>query len=350
MNTVSQRPIALWLFVCCALVFAMVVLGGTTRLTRSGLSIVAWEPIVGTIPPLTVEQWDDAFESYQRTPEYRHVNVGMPLSDFKSIYWVEYAHRLLGRIIGLAFLIPLIYFLIKRRIDHRTAPKLIALFVLGGLQGALGWFMVASGLIDEPRVSPYRLTAHLALAAIIYGYMLWVALDLLYTRDTQTVPRTLRRMGWTVTGLVFAMILAGGFVAGTRAGFAFNTFPLMNGRFVPEGIFAMQPLWVNFFENVATVQFNHRLLAYVLCIVIPVYWFATLRVELSAATRLGLHGLLILLAAQVALGIATLVYAVPTPLGAAHQGGALLVFTAAVFLNHRLRPRQAHAQARASAG
>lgn len=319
----------------------MVVLGGTTRLTRSGLSIVEWEPVVGAIPPLTAEQWNGAFEKYQRTPEYRGVNLGMQLSDFKSIYWVEYAHRLLGRIIGLAFLVPLIYFLVRRRIDRRTAPKLIALFVLGGLQGALGWFMVASGLIDEPRVSPYRLTAHLALAVIIYGYMLWVALDLLYAQDTAAVPRTLRRMGWAVTGLVFVMILAGGFVAGTRAGFAFNTFPLMNGRFVPAGIFAMQPLWVNLFENVAMVQFNHRLLAYVLCIVIPVYWFAARRVGLAAATRLGLHALLILLAAQVALGIATLIYVVPTALGAAHQGGALLVFTAAVFLNHRLRPKRA---------
>lgn len=341
MHASSQRPVALWLLVCCALIFAMVVLGGTTRLTRSGLSIVEWEPIVGTIPPLTTEQWNDAFESYQRTPEYRHVNLGMQLADFKSIYWVEYAHRLLGRIIGLAFLVPLIYFLVRRHIDRRVLPKLIALFVLGGLQGALGWFMVASGLIDEPRVSPYRLTAHLGLAVIIYGYMLWVALDLLYAPDTAAVPRALSRMGWTVTGLVFVMILAGGFVAGTRAGFAFNTFPLMNGRFVPEGIFAMQPLWANFFENVATVQFNHRLLAYLLCIGIPVYWFAARRVELAVATRLGLHALLILLAAQVALGIATLIYVVPTALGAAHQGGALLVFTAAVFLNHRLRPKHA---------
>ena len=338
MKPSSHKPIAIWLLACCALIFAMVVVGGVTRLTHSGLSIVEWDPIVGAIPPLSPSQWEETFNKYKQTPEYRKVNLGMSLEAFKSIFWVEYAHRLLGRLIGFVFLIPFLYFLIRKKIEETLIPKLVTMFVLGGLQGLLGWYMVKSGLVDNPRVSPYRLTAHLGLAVMIYAYMFRVALGLLYPDEGSGV-QGLRRIGIAVTGVIFFMILSGGFVAGTRAGFAFNTFPLMNGRWIPEGIYAMQPLWVNLFENVATVQFNHRLIAYFLGLVIPAYWLLARRVSLPFRTRVAFHNLPAMLAIQVTLGITTLLYVVPVSLAAAHQAGALLLLSLALYLNHALRRR-----------
>jgi heme a synthase len=335
----SRRAIAIWLLVCCALVFAMVVLGGVTRLTRSGLSIVEWKPIAGAIPPLTEQHWLQEYEKYRQTPEYRKVNLGMGLAEFKSIYWVEFSHRLLGRVIGLAFLLPFLYFLARRRVDRPLAYKLGALFVLGALQGALGWYMVASGLVDDPRVSPYRLTAHLGLAVLIYGYMLWLALELI-DPPPGAVPAaacTLRRYAIGVGALVFVTILAGGFVAGTRAGFVFNTFPLMNGQFIPDGAYASVPWTRDIFENVATVQFHHRLLAYAVVVAAIGLWAHARRVALPAPARAALYGLLGAAGLQVVLGITTLLYVVPTPLAASHQAGALLLLTAAVWLVHSLR-------------
>lgn len=335
--TLSARPIATWLILVAILIFAMVVVGGVTRLTRSGLSIVEWNPVMGAIPPLTEQQWLDELHKYRQTPEYRKVNVGMPLDAFKRIYYVEWFHRLLGRLIGLAFFLPLVYFAARRRIPKPLIPALVAIFVLGGLQGALGWFMVQSGLVDVPRVSPYRLTAHLALAVAIYAYVVWIVLGLLSPRPAGDGAAGLRRFGWGVTGLLFLMILAGGFVAGTKAGFAFNTFPLMHGHLVPPGVYALEPWWVNLFENVATVQFNHRVLAYVLLFVVFGYWWMARAAPLSAATRRAFNGLLAALLVQMGLGIATLLYVVPVGLGALHQGGALVVLTIALYLNHRLR-------------
>lgn len=335
----ATRSVALWLFVIAVLVFAMVTVGGVTRLTRSGLSIVEWNPVMGVIPPLTQAAWTAEFEKYQRTPEYQKVNTGIALDAFKRIYYVEWTHRLLGRLIGLAFLVPLVYFAVRRQLPPRLLAKLVAIFVLGGLQGALGWFMVQSGLVDIPRVSPYRLTAHLGLAVVIYGYVLWVALDLV--KPAAVAPpdvSRLRRFGWGITSLVFITILAGGFVAGTRAGFAFNTFPLMNGHLLPPGLYAMDPWWVNLFENVATVQLNHRLLATVLLLGIVRYWWSAGRL-VAGSDGIALHLLLAAAILQVALGIATLLLVVPVSLGAAHQGGALLVFTFALYLNHALRRR-----------
>lgn len=334
MQTDSRRAIALWLLVCCALIFAMVVLGGVTRLTRSGLSIVEWQPILGALPPLSEAQWEETFAKYRQTPEYLKVNLGMSLAEFKSIFWVEYAHRLLGRVIGLAFLLPFLYFLARRRIERRLVPKLAVLFVLGGLQGGLGWYMVASGLVDNPHVSPYRLTAHLGLAVLIYGYMLWLALGLLRPRTASSATTGAGRHTWALLALVFVMILSGGFVAGTRAGFAFNTFPLMNGAWVPPGVLALEPWWRNLFENVATVQFDHRLLAYLLIAMTVGLWFSVRRIE---AARRAAWLVYAALALQVALGIATLLWVVPIPLAAAHQAGALLVFSATIYLAHTLR-------------
>jgi cytochrome c oxidase assembly protein subunit 15 len=338
-NLPQDKPVAVWLLICCALIFMTVVLGGVTRLTRSGLSIVEWEPILGAIPPVTQSQWDSAFEKYKQTPEYQKVNFGMSLGEFKGIYYMEWGHRQLGRLIGVVFLFPFLYFLIRRRIARTLTPKLITIFMLGGLQGALGWYMVTSGLVDIPRVSPYRLTAHLALAVVIYGYTFWTALGLLHPRESTTPPSGLRRFGIFVTALIFLMILSGGFVAGNKAGFAFNTFPLMNGRFIPEGLFSLRPVWSNLFENIATVQFTHRLSAYGLCLVIPMFWWMAMRQSLPRPVRLTFHVLLGCLAIQVVLGITTLLYWVPVPLAAAHQAGALVLFSLALLSLHLLRAR-----------
>ncbi len=266
-GTRSGRPIAAWLLACCALVFAMVAVGGVTRLTHSGLSIVEWQPIVGAVPPLNEQQWLETFEKYQRTPEFKLVNHAMTVSEFKGIFWWEYFHRLLGRLIGVVFLLPLLWFALRRRIDHRLGIRLVGIFALGAAQGAMGWYMVKSGLVDDPRVSQFRLTAHLGLAFLILAAMLWVALDQLRPRpvtDARTPAtngnaRAPRRLAWWVTGISAYMVLTGGLVAGIRAGYAYNTFPLMNGQIVPAEIAMLAPWWKNFFYNMATVQFDHRL-------------------------------------------------------------------------------------------
>ena len=332
----GERTVAAWLLVCCALVFAMVVVGGVTRLTHSGLSIVEWQPIVGTLPPLNEAAWQETFGKYKQTPEYRLVNPGMSLEGFKGIFWWEYVHRLLGRLIGAAFLLPLLWFALRGRIPRELAWKFAAIFGLGALQGALGWYMVQSGLVDNPRVSQFRLTAHLGIAFLIYAAMLWIAFDLLFARAGE-VSRRLRRFASALAALVFVMALSGGLVAGTRAGLAYNTFPLMNGRFVPPEIFALEPWYLNFSNNIATVQFDHRLIAWLLAILVPWFWVRVRRNPVSDRARLGADLLLGALALQIALGIATLLLAVPVPLAAAHQAGALLVFSAALFAAHSLR-------------
>jgi cytochrome c oxidase assembly protein subunit 15 len=302
---------------------------------------VEWQPIVGALPPLSSADWEDLFRKYQQTPEFRTVNPGMDLDGFKGIFWLEYLHRLLGRLIGVAFFLPLLYFLWRRALVPPLTLKLGGIFVLGALQGALGWFMVMSGLVDDPRVSHYRLTAHLALAFAIYAAMLWIALDLLDPMPSRPAAPArfirLRRLAWTVTGLVVAMVVTGGFVAGIRAGYAYNTFPLMDGNWVPPEIFLIEPWYLNFFNNMATVQFDHRLVAWLLAVAVPWLWCEGGRAGLPARTRRLTHVLLAALAAQIALGIATLLWVVPVALAAAHQAGALAVFTAALALNHALR-------------
>jgi cytochrome c oxidase assembly protein subunit 15 len=333
-----NRGVAAWLLGCCGLVFLIIVVGGITRLTHSGLSIVEWQPLLGWIPPLSAADWQVLFDKYKLTPEFQRVNSSMTLEGFKSIFWWEYLHRLLGRVIGLAFLLPYLWFLARRAITGALAWKLAAIFVLGGLQGALGWFMVQSGLVDDPRVSHFRLTAHLSLAFLIFAAMLWVALGLLEPRVRATGDKALRMTKGLAHGavlLVFLMVLTGGLVAGLRAGKAYNTFPLMNGHLIPPEILQIEPWWRNFFWNIATVQFDHRLFAWLLAFLVPWLWWRcrSMAEDVRFASSL-LLGLLVL---QITLGISTLLLAVPVPLGVAHQGTAALVFGAAIFLMHRLR-------------
>ena len=335
----ARTAVAAWLLVCCTLVFAMVVVGGVTRLTHSGLSIVEWQPIVGTLPPLDEAEWLETFDKYKLTPEYRKVNHQMNLDEFKGIFWWEYFHHLLGRLIGFVFLLPLLWFWWRGRVDRPLALKLVGIFVLGGLQGAMGWYMVKSGLVDDPRVSQYRLTAHLAIAFAIYGAMLWAALGLLYPGAGAASARQLRirRFSWIITATVAYMVVTGGFVAGIPAGFAYNTFPLMNGHVVPPEIFMIDPWYLNFFTNMATVQFDHRLGAWLLALLVPWLWWKARREALTARANLAINLLFGMLALQIALGIATLLLLMPIPLAAAHQGGAVLLLGAALFANHALR-------------
>jgi len=335
----NHRQIGLWLLICCALIFSMVVLGGVTRLTGSGLSMVEWDPIMGIVPPLTETQWEDVYDKYKQSPEYQQVNLGMELAGFKRIFLYEYAHRVLGRLIGMVFFIPFVFFALARKISWPLMPKLVVMFVLGGLQGLLGWYMVKSGLVHDPHVSQYRLAAHLMLAVLIYGYMLWVAFSLLLPNSGSGGERQSTALRWTtyaVLGLIVIAMTSGAFVAGLKAGFAYNTFPLMDGRWVPAGIFNLDPWPINLFENTATVQFDHRLLAILLIGSIVILWLVAQRLELPVRLARAVHVLLVIGVVQVVLGISTLLYYVPVPLAAAHQAGALVVFTVGLFITHQL--------------
>lgn len=340
MNPAVRRQIAAWLFACCAMVFATLVVGGVTRLTHSGLSIVEWQPLVGTLPPLSQSDWQEVFAKYQATPEYRQVNHAMSLEQFRGIFWWEYAHRLLGRSIGAVFLIPFLYFVFTRAIERSLVPRLAGIFALGALQGAMGWYMVRSGLVDDPRVSQYRLAAHLGLAFVIFGLMFWTALGLVRERAAQPRdPRlaAVQRFAAAIAGLILVMALSGALVAGIHAGLAYNTFPLMNGHFMPPEFLMIEPWPLNFFNNMATVQFDHRLIAWAIAIAIPWFWLRARAAALARAARLACDLLAVAAAAQIALGIATLLYVVPVPLAAAHQAGAMMLFGVALWVNHELR-------------
>ena len=336
----GRRDVAAWLLVCCAMVYAMVVIGGVTRLTESGLSMVEWRPIFGILPPFAATEWERIFALYRESPQYLAHLSGMTLAEFKTIYWWEFVHRLSGRLTGIVFLLPFLWFVARRRIGWRLAAGLGGLFVLGGLQGVLGWYMVQSGLIDEARVSPYRLTAHLALAIAIYAGLLWLALRELRPRAETVHDGRLpgvRRLAWIALILVVATILSGGFVAGARAGWAYNTFPLMDGRLVPEGYFALTPWYLNPFENIAAVQFDHRVLAVTSLVVVLAVWWQSRWLILGPLGRLAAQCLAVWVLAQVALGIGTLLWAVPVPLAATHQAGALLLLSLLMWLLYELR-------------
>ena len=336
MNESDRRAVAIWLLVSATLVFAMVVVGGITRLTHSGLSIVEWQPLVGTVPPMTDEQWQELFLKYQETPEFQQVNFDIDLEGFKRIFWWEYSHRLLGRVIGIVYLLPYLWFLLRGRLDSTRARQLAGVFVLGGLQGALGWYMVMSGLVDDPKVSPLRLTAHLGLALAILSAELWIAFELLApARPLASGPTA--RWPAAIAAIVYLQALTGGMVAGVRAGRAYNTFPLMSGHWVPPEIMMLDPWWQNFLYNMATVQFVHRGIAWLLTALILVLWLRSMAAGVAPRTKLASHLLLAALALQVSLGIGTLLMAVPVPLAAAHQAGAVLLLAAALWAAHEPR-------------
>jgi cytochrome c oxidase assembly protein subunit 15 len=335
-----NRAIIRWLLVCLFLIFAMVILGGVTRLTGSGLSMVNWHPVHGVIPPLTEQQWQEEFGNYQQSPEYQKINRDMDVNAFKSIFWFEFSHRLLGRILGLVFLMPFLYFWFRKQIKPGLTPKLIIMFCLGGFQGLLGWYMVKSGLVNNPNVSQYRLTAHLSSAILIYGFILWVILDLAH--DKAYLPLTSsnnliwRRWSIGLTILLLVTIMSGGFVAGLDAGLIYNTFPLMGGEWIPQGIGVLTPWYQNLFENKVTVQFDHRLLA-ITTGVLLIGWYIKGRAffDDAATTRsFKLIGMMVII--QLILGISTLLLQVPVWLGAAHQAGALLLFTVMLINLHAL--------------
>ncbi|MCF8468893.1 MAG: COX15/CtaA family protein [Sneathiella sp.] len=334
----GRRLVIGWLALVALLVFAMIVLGGVTRLTNSGLSMTDWKPITGWLPPLSHEAWMAEFERYKAFPEYQKINHGMTLSEFQGIYAFEFAHRLLGRVIGVAFFVPFVIFLLMGKIRREMAPRLMLLFALGGLQGAMGWFMVKSGLVDNPDVSHYRLTAHLALASLIYAVILWTIFDLLrppYAGYAEA-HRTVRRSALLLLALIALQIVIGGFVAGLNAGFIYTDWPLMGGSFLPDDMFDLAPLYHNFLENPGTVQFTHRMAGYAIAIMSIWLYLVSRGRDISYPARLGIAGLVTMVFIQVFLGIVTLLYVVPVPLGAAHQAGGMLVLSFALFVVHEL--------------
>ena len=316
--------VRLWLYAMAFLVFCMVIVGGATRLTDSGLSITEWRPLLGVIPPMNEADWLAAFEKYKLIPEYQIQNRGMPLSEFKFIYWWEWAHRFLGRFIGLAFALPLIFFTFTRRIDRALWPRLFALFILGGAQGALGWYMVASGLVDRVDVSQYRLPAHLTLAALIFAAIIWVAMGI--GRKRKHASSSSDWFAVLLVAFVLLQIAAGGFVAGLDAGQGYVTWPKMDGQWIPSGLWEMAPGWKNAFENAMTVQFNHRILAYMLLLATALHaWQSrTLSAILLAFAML----------AQACLGILTLLLHVPLAAALIHQAGAMIVLALALWNTH----------------
>ncbi len=324
----SQKQVALWLFIISGLVGLMVLVGGLTRLTDSGLSITEWRPLMGAIPPLNAADWQVAFDKYKQIPEYIQINAGMSLAEFKVIFWWEWAHRFLGRLVGVAFFIPFIIFLLQGKIPRRKVLPLTGLFLLGGAQGVLGWYMVQSGLSARVDVSQYRLAAHLSLALIIMVISLWFAFD--FWRGVRARQNNKAvRFAFIMVVLVLLQSVLGAFVAGIDAGLMFNTWPLMEGGLIPADAFSLSPLWVNFFENHAAVQFNHRMFAYIL-FAFALWGCVWLR---SRAAII----LFILISLQAGVGIITLLAAVPIWLGFLHQCGALIVLVYAVSYLHRAR-------------
>lgn len=329
----DDRIVQAWLWVIAFLVLCMIIVGGATRLTDSGLSITEWQPILGAIPPLDDSHWQEAFDKYRQIPEYHLVNKGMSLEEFKFIYWWEWGHRFLGRIIGLAFALPLAIFAWRGMLRPGVLPKYLGVLALGGLQGAIGWYMVSSGLVDRVDVSHYRLALHLSVAFLILGLLVWLAMDLNGESLSQrqvVLPASAAALAFLIVFIVYAQVALGAFVAGLKAGLAYNTWPLMNGQIVPDDLFVMSPWFVNFVENATTVQFNHRLVAYI--VVGLGLWHAAVMLRSGVAGPLRASAVMIAAAllAQMALGILTLLHAVPIGLGIAHQGFAAVVLIIAV--------------------
>jgi cytochrome c oxidase assembly protein subunit 15 len=332
----TGRAIGVWLWCVAGLVFAMVLVGGATRLTESGLSIVEWKPVTGAIPPLGEADWKSEFAKYKTIPQYEQLNRGMSLDEFKTIYWWEWAHRLLGRLIGAAFLLPFLWFLWRRSFDRRTGLALAGIFALGAVQGAVGWWMVASGLTERVSVSQYRLAFHLTLACMIYVALVWTADRALSARASvhgarRGAPRRQRWCAGARLGLVIAQIYLGALVAGLRAGLIYDTWPLIDGSLIPSAanLFFDHPLWRNFFENTLTVQFDHRMVAYGLCTLALIHAVDARRQGRGEPLAMGAGFVAVAVLAQAGIGIMTLTRGVPIELALLHQAMALLVLTGA---------------------
>jgi heme a synthase len=324
--------IRVWLWSVAGLIFAMVLIGGATRLTDSGLSITEWQPLMGIVPPLNEAGWNAAFEKYKAIPEYRIVNQGMSLAAFKFIYWWEWIHRFLGRFIGLAVFLPLALLLATQRLEARTARSMILLLALGGAQGALGWYMVKSGLADRTDVSQYRLAAHLTLAAAIYATVVWIALGV--GTPSRRIDSREAGAALGIVLLILVQISLGGLVAGLDAGLSHNTFPLMDGKLVPDGLLVMTPLWRNLFENALTVQFVHRTMAYAVGLAVFLHALGLTHSRCDGGREISGWVLFGIVLVQMGLGIATLLLSVPLPLALFHQAGAMLLLTTAVIHLH----------------
>lgn len=328
-----------WLYILCAMIFCMILVGGATRLTDSGLSITEWQLIVGIIPPLSDAAWQEAFDKYRQIPEYEIVNKGMSLAEFKVIYWWEWTHRFLGRIVGFVFLIPFLYFWLRRWLSRNIMPKLILMFVLGGLQGALGWYMVQSGLVERVDVSQYRLAAHLSAAVLIFGYIFWVATRIGQARNAaRAAPQFLKMSAAGLVMAIFIQIGLGAFVAGLDAGQGYNTWPLIDDKLIPDGLGAMTPWYLNPFENALTAQFDHRMVAY--GITVWAIAHASIAIARGPSGPVAITAALIAFSAlaQVVLGIATLLAHVPIGLALAHQAMAVILFALALLHLSRLLP------------
>jgi cytochrome c oxidase assembly protein subunit 15 len=321
-----------WLIVVAAMIFLMIVLGALTRLTESGLSMVEWRPVTGWLPPMSDAAWQTELQKYLSSPQGRLINRGFSVGEFKQIFWLEFIHRLWGRLIGVVFAVPLAWFWLSGRLAPALKPRLLVLLALGGLQGALGWAMVASGLIDRPSVSHYRLAGHLLLAVALYAYTVWLILELGPRTIRRDDPGT-RRKAAALIALLFAVLTFGALMAGLRAGTAHNTFPTMSGYWIPPGLFDLSPWWINVFENGTTVQFVHRWLAMLLVLgVLALAWRARRPETLLAAAMAVL---------QLSLGIATILSGVDVAVATAHQVGAVLLLTTLILVRHRATPSPA---------
>jgi cytochrome c oxidase assembly protein subunit 15 len=337
-----SRAVRWWLVVVAALIAAMVLVGGATRLTESGLSIVEWKPVSGALPPLSQEQWTQAFEAYKTIPQYRELNAGMSLGDFKTIFWWEWSHRLLGRVIGGVYLLPFLWFLWRGALNTGLRRRLWIIFGLGALQGGVGWWMVASGLSERVEVSQYRLATHLVLALLIFAAIIWT-LRRLADAAPSTASLRLKITAGMVLGLTFVQLYLGALVAGLRAGRVYNTWPEIDGAWIPSAarLWFEAPWWRNLFDNTLTVQFEHRMTAYTLFALAVLHAIDAVRSRAGAATISGALALTAAITVQATLGILTLLYQVPILLGLAHQAVAIVVLTLAVFQLERLADRQA---------